>query len=330
VLEQGSVRVTWQPVEHVPSITGYLIAAHDGMITYYDALQGKLCPFTKSPSPVSAATLSVAIKGLRDGAECRFQVAAINDVGSSQFSPLSDAVTVGETDDMRLWPVLPIDLAPRAPRPRTLQSSQFCAKVLQRKEELDESRIDSCFDSLGDDAAVYHSLRQSGLGAAEAAVVTWLSRDHDSSPMFRRLNGVLLRDDEEELETFAPVVEHICAFVARHPPKRTRILWRGSKLTRTQARSLRAGEIIRPPMFISTVASEHLAECFRDVFLVRLIVHGHNRHVGVVRERRDSEEMVLLPYTKIRVLAIRDDDVIEAEVLDDGDDDNNVARAFPI
>lgn len=111
--------------------------------------------------------------------------------------------------------------------------------------------------------------------------------------------------------------------------------WRGSKLTRMQADSLRLQEIIRPPMFVTTSSSRDVAEVFRDVYLIKLRAPAYCRSAGLVRQVSGVAEVALPPYTPLRVVEIgqEPDFIIGVEIIDlpvELEDTKGPTRAFPI
>jgi len=338
VVESGCLRVSWQLVEHMPCTTGYLIAVHDGELKYWSSLDGRLHCKASDASLTSSATISIAINDLRIGACCKAQVAAVNAAGSSLFSAFSETVVMEENDEMRFWPALRLDLAPEVPCPRTWQSSQYAyvrwpaadAKTdfLGLLQELLASFPAGCKT---ESAALLRSLTAGGCDTcAGALAAVWLSLENRSSPLFVWLNRILLEDDEDQLASWAPILQDLVAYISDPAPSCAMTVWRGSRLTRSQVLSLATGEVIRPPMFVSASESKHFAAFFQDIYLVKLIVPAECRSARLVGRRENYDELVLLPYTALRVLAVRDDNIIEVEVVNCRDDEVHAARAFPI
>lgn len=319
-------------------MTGYLVAVHDGEnLKHWSPLDGRLHLHASDASAVTATTMSVAVRGLQSGSRCKARIAAVNAVGSSVYSAFSEVVLVEESDDMRLWPALRIDLAPEVPSPRTWQSSQYAYVQWPEIEihradllHLIQSRLASLPIGRESASVALQALEMDGISVSSALVSAWLCREARSSPLFVFLNRMLLEDDEDQLASWAPVIQLLISFIAKRAPSHEMTLWRGSRLTRRQVHSLRMGEIIRPPMFLSTCESKDLAEVFQDVYLVQVVIPAQCRYAGMVGKREGRDELVLLPYTPLRVLAIRADDVIEAEVIGDCDAEVSAARAFPI
>eukprot|EP00662_Eupelagonemidae_sp_cell21_P044538 gene44538-22876_t len=190
-------------------------------------------------------------------------------------------------------------------------------------------------------------LRRRGHSIAQAAVALWTSDDlgRGARPVFQELNEVLVHDDPRMLCEWMWLVRIASEYIQR-PSNRLRadtITWRGSQLSQEQAASLRTGEVIRPPMFVSTSTSRDVAVSFRDKhgapYLVRCrITRGcpNACSLRAVSEYNDELEVLLPPYTPVRIVAVVDG-VITVDVLDGKEFMFNVeqpsgrlARAFPI
>lgn len=231
---------------------------------------------------------------------------------------------------MNMWPPLRIDLAPGVPMPRTLQSS--CYRTLFDKparcepqgEEGSVDRWEWALQSVNHGAAIerYHHLRRAGGSATEAAVTLWIGEEPtDSSPLFVQLNRILLADDEDQLQDWLHFIRLMTDFITRpeRAPSSSLTTWRGSKLTRRQVNNLRNGEVIRPPMFVATYTNRHLATVFQDIYLIRLYIPSQCRNAGFVREAPGVSEIILPPYTPMRVTEVGLDEIIKVDVLDNQD-----------
>merc|ERR1712039_411809 len=176
-----------------------------------------------------------------------------------------------------------------------------------------------------------------GSGSLEALAALWLGQEMlDSSPFFAELNRVLLTDDEQELRACMHVIRLVADHVARpeHRLEGDLTAWRGSKLTHEQAASLRSGEVICPPMFLATSTSRHVAEVFRDTFLVKIQIPRLHSGAGVIHKKDPAPgEVILPPYTPLRVVEVRSDCVVELQALCGLDhlySPGNSARCFPV
>lgn len=89
------------------------------------------------------------------------------------------------------------------------------------------------------------------------------------------------------------------------------------KTGRLQAESLSVGEVIRPPMFVSTSTSKNVAKGFKDIFMVQFtIVEGcPNACFLGVSEFRHEKEVLLTPYTPLAITRVEGDQ-IDVVVID--------------
>lgn len=272
--------------------------------------------------------MSVVIRGLCSGMEYKAKVAAGNVVGWSEYSLSSTGVKLEDSDDVRLWPPLRIDLVPGVPRPRTLQSSRYhaiCNQVATQEEPLEDVQelIERILHSVGHGVAGnrYRCLCEAGRSTTEAAVALWIGDDTmGCSPVFVKLNRVLLADEEEQLKVWMPLIRLLTEYVGRPElapcGSQAFTAWRGSKLTHRQVNNLCEGEVVRAPMFLAASANRHLAEVFQDFYLVQLRIPPACRNAAIVREGLGIDEVVLPPYTPLRVIEIGRDNVVRVDVLD--------------
>lgn len=325
VISSSSIRVSWKPSQSRPKVTGYIVGVcegdegDEGSVRYFDSVSAQLVSRLADAEPVSSCSMAVLIRSLLPNVSYKVKVAALNDVGLGNFSSQS-GVMLAETDDMRMWPPLQRDLAPKVDRPRTYESSLFKA-CLERDRD---GSVASALRSLGHDVLErFRGYLRAGLSEAQAAMAVWIGKGvTDSSYVFVQLNRVILGDSEVQL--WSGVIRLLCAQLLRAEGPGTLTVWRGSKLTRRQVDDLRSGEVIRPPMFVSTSTSMHVAEVFRDTYIVRMRLPS--RHSVIMREASGPGEVVLPPYTPIRIISV-ESELIEAEVTREP---SVPLRAFPI
>lgn len=338
-----SARVSWLPVSAAPPVTGYMIAVQgENTLRYYSRHSESLVSRARMAAPAPADAMSVVVRGLPAGVECRAAIAALSDAGCSSYSPFGDALTLTGEEPCP-WP-LRLDLAPNVPVPRTLLSSKYHAAAsrvpAQRGKDFKAAVAERALGSAGRAWALdcFRDFLKAGANASDALVALWIGCSAvDSAPFFAEVNQVLLTDDEQELEDWLPVVRLLAGYVARPehcPAELSLTAWRGSKLTRSQAASLCPGEVICPPMFVSASLSRRVAEVFQDVFLVKITFPALPSGAGVVhKEASDPGEVILPPYTFLQVAGVRTDCVIEVQVMcgmEWAHDPGNRARCFPI
>jgi hypothetical protein len=324
-LDSTTMRVSWRPVMHTPPVTGYAVAVHTGILRYFNARSGRLFRDAGAAEATSGGTISVVVRGLSPGIEYKAEVAALNEIGRSKYSPFSAPVTLlpadgGADADAWAWQHLRIDLSPGVPCPRTLLSSRYRAVCDQTPPEGLEHAADMVLRMLSSGADLSHRGLCEGDDIVETALALWIGEDMmEPSPTFVRLNQVLMADEEEELQERIATIRFLeeCLLEPRRSPGSIAIIaWRGSKLTRGQVGDLRQGEVIRPPMFVAATTDRNLAEVFQDTYLVRLAVPAGCRNAGLL-SRDWASEVVLPPYTPLRITSVKPDEkVLEVDVLD--------------
>lgn len=391
VVDRTSLHVSWHELRQKPPVTGFIVALFDGEYKYWDAEKRELVHSAAYAKPLPGDCLAVIIAGgLEPGMRYKAQVTAINAVGRSSPSPSSEMLMLVETQEMKWWPPLPMDLVPNVPRPRSYHSSNFSSVYQQACQELTPApesvvcqRLVEALRTVGTETLdLFRRYIVTGEGrvtAVEAALRLWASSGKQArSRTFVALNRAILADQSPMLQPWMPllrtVVERAISAGAREIERRIKggdtdasdekaagapdapglcpfgpwFAWRGSQLTRKQAESLHAGDIVCPPMFVSASTSRQVAEYFRGAYLVELEFHSAQQFavakaaaqvVGTSGDQPESAdvEVVLCPYTPLEVIDSGREDIIRVRVLDTVSPMQDMelasashARAFPI
>eukprot|EP00929_Paragymnodinium_shiwhaense_P090880 TRINITY_DN50972_c0_g1_i5.p1 TRINITY_DN50972_c0_g1~~TRINITY_DN50972_c0_g1_i5.p1 ORF type:complete len:2505 (-),score=627.39 TRINITY_DN50972_c0_g1_i5:196-7710(-) len=416
----SAVRVSWWPVAHAPSVVGYVVAVDDGCRQYVDARTQTLVGHAWGAGMIPGERRSVLVPEVTSVSTCKFSVAAVNEVGFSEFSEpraCSEEEGFADDDDAGVEGthlVVRVDLEPGAPRPRTLATSRY-SKVCEdgSSEEPRQAasariahvalteytlNLAACLNETecgslelqsdsgaadGDDAPAVTALEEEAekaisrlssqedlrrfsrmrseqcLSVQEALARLWcVDEEMRSGHLACRLNRALLADMEEQLRDWEPVLRLLGDLRVNHErllsmlgiyektaaadtvpaagdtahAERSSVLrlWRGSKLSERQVGNLRAGEVIRPPMFLSATSSKALAEVFSDHVIVELFISCHADAVCILSETPSQAELVLRPYTPMRILDASKPGLVQVEVLSDAGDAYSAARAFPL
>jgi hypothetical protein len=202
--------------------------------------------------------------------------------------------------------------------------------------------IESTLKSLGriDDAEQYRQHQASGIGVAESAIALWTTNQNNDSqgsiPLFVTLNRILVHDDRDILEKgWMLFVRLATNFLNREETcfQEETVVWRGSKVTKSQVAQFHVDLVIRPPMFVATTSNKEQAKGFigNAGYLISCVIPAGCRNAASVQALsifQQEQEVLIPPYSPFRILRI-EDGVIYTELLD-GFAEDLKERALPI